>query len=106
MKINRRSAGVIILATLIAVGIRGITSNAQAMELQLVERAGSITRLDVTNAGAGNVNLQGSFDLENWFHIQSAAAVLGVASFTHINDEPIDTWFFRAVAAPAPVAIN
>jgi hypothetical protein len=79
---------------------------AQTMGLQLVDRDETITRLRVTNAQVPNVNLQGSFDLEHWFHMQSAVPVLGVASFTHTNDEPIAAWYFRTVGAPAPLRIN
>ena len=95
-----------ILAALIAVCLRGISLGAQTMELRLLERDRATTRLFVTNAAPGNVNLEGSFDLENWFHIASATANQGVAAFAHSNDEPIDTWFYRAVVAPAPVVIH
>ena len=106
MKTNRPSAGAVILAAWAGVCLSAFTSNAQTMELRLVEREAALTRLFVTNAAAANVNLEGSFDLETWFHIDSAAPSQGVAAFTHVNDEPIDNWFYRAVAGPAPVAIN
>lgn len=81
-------------------------TSAPALRLRLLDRDATTTRFNVADAGVSNVNLEGSFDLENWFPVQSAVPVQGVASFAHTNTEPIDNWFFRAVAAPAPVAIN
>ncbi|MSU61417.1 MAG: hypothetical protein EXS31_03315 [Pedosphaera sp.] len=81
-------------------------SGAQSLKLQLASQDGSVTRFSVSGANVPNVNLQGSFDLENWFLLQSATPVQGQASFAHTNAEPIDVWFYRAVAEPAPVPVN
>ena len=103
---NNQMFRTLIMAAWTAVSLPVTIVTAQNMALRLVDRDASTTRLSVSNAEVPNVNLEGSFDLENWFHVQSAAPVLGVASFTHSNDEPIDTWFFRTVAASAPLAFN
>ena len=106
MKATWPSRELLILATLISACLQAFTASAQSMELHVIDRDASATHIRVMNADAANINLQGSFDLENWFHIESAAPILGVASFEHTNDEPIDAWFYRAVSAPAPIALN
>jgi len=89
-----------------AIGLGLKTATAQSLGLLVQDRNATTTRLTLTNATVSNVNLQGSFNLEDWFLLQSAAPVLGTATFSHTNSEPIDAWFYRAVAAPAPPTIK
>src|SRR5262245_46769261 len=81
-------------------------TTAQPLQLELSSQSSGITRFTATGAQGPNVNLQGSFDLESWFVIGSAPAVNGQAELAHTNSEPVDAWFYRAVAAPAVVQIN
>lgn len=96
----------LVLLAWCAIGLDPATATTQSLGLLLLDRDATTTRLSVTNANVPNVNLQGSFNLEDWFLVQSATPILGTASFTLTNTEPIDAWFFRAVAAPAPPVIN
>lgn len=85
---------------------RATAAVEQGLTLRLLERDATTTRLSVAEAAVPNVNLEGSFDLENWFVVDSVAPVQGTALFAHTNTEGISTWFFRAVAAPAPIKID
>lgn len=101
--LNPRS---LVLLAWFAIGLDSISATPQPPRLLLLSQDAATMRLSVTNAYVPNVNLQGSFNLKDWFLLQSATPLLGTASFTLTNTEPIDAWFFRAVAAPAPPVIN
>lgn len=105
MKTTAQCSRLLVLLAWLIMGPHAALATGQSLALELMDRDANSAHLRVTDANAANVNLQGSFDLENWFHIQSAVPVLGVADFAHTNTEPIDAWFFRAVAAPAPLNV-
>lgn len=75
-------------------------------ELRVVGYDTNVTSLSVTNAQLPAVQLQGSFNLESWFPLQSATPVQGVAHFTHTNTEPIDVWYFRVIEGSIPPPLN
>ncbi|MCC7376820.1 MAG: hypothetical protein IT581_19325 [Verrucomicrobiales bacterium] len=77
-----------------------------AMDLRWLGQTGNVTRLNLANAQDGPVHLEGSFDLENWFLLDSQIAAGGAAGFSHTNVEPVGFQFYRAVAkslTPSPV---
>ncbi|MCC6234547.1 MAG: hypothetical protein IT580_18025 [Verrucomicrobiales bacterium] len=79
---------------------------ARAMDLRWLGQAGGVARLDLSRASEGPVHLEGSFDLQNWFLLDSQIASGGAASFSHTNPEPVSFQFYRAVAksvTPSPV---
>lgn len=79
---------------------------ASAMDLRWLGQSGNVTRLNLSNASDGPVHLEGSFDLENWFLLDSQVASGGGAGFVHTNSEPVSFQFYRAVArtlTPSPV---
>lgn len=58
--------------------------------------------LHASGATGTNMNLEASFDLNEWFLVQSVPISLGTADFTLTRDEPLAAQFFRAVEAPPP----
>ncbi|MBL9139787.1 MAG: hypothetical protein JNK85_28210 [Verrucomicrobiales bacterium] len=79
---------------------------APALDLRWIGQSAGVTRLEVTNALDGPVQLEGTFDLENWFLLDSQMASGGAAGFSHTNAEPVNFQFYRAVArslTPSPV---
>jgi hypothetical protein len=59
-------------------------------------------RLQAQTTAAGSLSLEGSFDLRDWFLIQSATAVNGAARFFHSNSIPAGAVFYRARAGALP----
>lgn len=83
---------VLALLACIALGMnRQIATAESTPELRLFGHDETVTRLNVTNTLAPNINLQASFNLESWFLVQSATPIHGTASFAHTNTEPIDS---------------
>ncbi len=88
--------------TLLIILSCAFTHSASALSLHWLGRNDSVTRLETTNAPGPRVQLQGSFDLENWFLLAAGAPVEGRFTFTHTNSEPLPLTFYRAVTPADP----
>ncbi len=93
------------LPCLATVLVAGVTPPLLAGPLQLVVESppvgGSLT-LQVRGASGPQVTLEGSFDLAEWFSVESATVSNGAARFTWSSSEPLAGMFFRVEeTAPA-----
>lgn len=78
--------------------------SAQPPSLAVEDIGADGVHLRASAASADVVSLEGSFNLREWFSIQSATATNGTARFLHSNSIPASSVFYRARlgAAPAP----
>lgn len=79
---------------------------AQRPSLELVEASPAGTTLRALTSAPGNLNLEGSFDLANWFYLESGFPEGGAVLFAHTNDWPANAIFYRVASEPAPLPVR
>ncbi len=77
---------------------------SQQVFLALKEVSPPIVRLAVESPAAGEVELQGSYNLAQWFQIGSQSTPGGPVEFRHTNSGPAGSIFYRALATLGPEA--
>lgn len=87
-------------------------SQNSALQLTLDSVSGKNIRLRASAAGVGAatdpLNLEASYDLESWFHLESRAAdpATGSASFEHAQEWPADAVYYRLRAGAPPAEVR
>lgn len=98
--LKRWLASVVVLAGVV------LQSLGQAPLLEVAEVTPTQARLRARTTAEGNVNLEGSFDLRQWFAIESKPPAGGVAEFVHPRPNSAAALFYRAVQAVAPRSVG
>ena len=75
---------------------------AAPLQVSIEPSTAPTLHLKATGASSSHVNLEASFDLNDWFLVQSGPVSGGQAIFELTREEPLSAQFFRAVEAPPP----